>query len=216
MDQAGEALATVAPALAFLLVGVPLAALLDELGLFDAVAGLREQRFRDLPVLALWLLAAATTIVLNLDTTIVLLTPLLIRLARRAGADPVPLALVPLLLAAFASSVLPISNLTTLIATEQLGLSVIDVVTHLALPSAAAVVVGWFAYRRLRFGKNGNFGEVGARYFDRFGHIFQAHRILRVRFVDQFGAEHVLAVPLEKIVIFARLERRQRYPCTQK
>jgi arsenical pump membrane protein len=149
MDQAGEALATVAPALAFLLVGVPLAALLDELGLFDAVAGLLEQRFREVPVLALWLLAAATTVVLNLDTTIVLLTPLLIRLARRAGADPVPLALVPLLLAAFASSVLPISNLTTLIATEQLGLSVADVVTHLALPSAAAVAVGWLGYRRL-------------------------------------------------------------------
>ena len=81
MDQAGEALATVAPALAFLLVGVPLAALLDELGFFDSVAGLLEHRYPDLPVLALWLLAAATTIVLNLDTTIVLLTPLYVRLA---------------------------------------------------------------------------------------------------------------------------------------
>ena len=105
MHQAGEALATVAPALAFLLVGVPLAALLDELGFFDAVAGLLEHRFRAVPVLALWVLAAATTVVLNLDTTIVLLTPLYVRLARRSGVDPVPLALVPLLLAAFASSV---------------------------------------------------------------------------------------------------------------
>lgn len=149
MDQAGEALATVAPALAFLLVGVPLAALLDELGFFDSVAGLLEHRSRDVPVLALWLLAAATTVVLNLDTTIVLLTPLYVRLARRAGVDPLPLALIPLLLAAFASSVLPISNLTTLIATEQLDLGVGEVVRHLALPSAAAIVAGWLAYRRL-------------------------------------------------------------------
>jgi arsenical pump membrane protein len=148
MEQAGEALATVAPALAFLLAGVPLAALLDQLGFFETVAGLLERRYRDLPVLALWLLAAVTTIVLNLDTTIVLLTPLYVRLARRAGVAPVPLALVPLLLAAFASSVLPISNLTTLIAVEQLDLGVGDVVAHLALPSLAAVAVGWLAYRR--------------------------------------------------------------------
>lgn len=148
MDQAGDALATVAPALAFLLVGVPLAGLLDELGFFDSVAGLLTERFDRLPVLALWVLAAATTVALNLDTTIVLLTPLYVRLARRAEVDPVPLALVPLLLAAFASSVLPISNLTTLIAAEQLDLSVADVVEHLALPSLAAVVVGWIAYCR--------------------------------------------------------------------
>ncbi|MGN6696034.1 MAG: SLC13 family permease, partial [Aquihabitans sp.] len=81
MDQAGDALATVAPALAFLLVGVPLAALLDELGFFDSVAGLLAQRFGRVPVLALWALAAATTVALNLDTTIVLLTPLFSRLA---------------------------------------------------------------------------------------------------------------------------------------
>lgn len=137
-----------APALAFLLVGVPLAALLDELGFFDAVAGLLAERWEEIPVGALWALAAATTIALNLDTTIVLLTPLYVRLARRAGVDPIALALVPLLLAAFASSVLPISNLTTLIAAEQLDLSVLDVVGHLGLPSIAAIVVGWLVYRR--------------------------------------------------------------------
>lgn len=149
MDHAGDALATVAPALAFLLVGVPLAALLDELGFFDAVAGLLAERFAEIPVLALWILAAATTVALNLDTTIVLLTPLYVRLARRSGVDPIPLALIPLLLAAFASSVLPISNLTTLIAAEQLDLSVVDVLAHLGLPSLAAVAVGWAVYRRV-------------------------------------------------------------------
>ncbi|HWJ96879.1 MAG TPA: SLC13 family permease, partial [Acidimicrobiales bacterium] len=149
MDQAGDALATVAPALAFLLVGVPLAALLDGLGFFDSVAGLLAERFGQIPVLALWALAAATTVALNLDTTVVLLTPLYVRLARRSGVDPVPLALIPLLLAAFASSVLPISNLTTLIAAEQLDLSVGDVLGHLGLPSLAAASIGWIAYRRI-------------------------------------------------------------------
>lgn len=148
MTDAGDAVVAVAPALAFLVVGVPLAALLDELGFFDALAAELERRRPDLPVLALWLLAAGTTVVLNLDTTVVLLTPLYVRLAKRAGADPVPLALVPLLLAAFASSVLPVSNLTTLIATEQLDLGVSEVVANLALPSLAAVVVGWACYQR--------------------------------------------------------------------
>ena len=148
MTAAGDALVAVAPALAFLIVGVPLAALLDQLGFFDAVATELERRWPQLPVFALWLLAAATTVVLNLDTTVVLLTPLYVRMARRAEVDPLPLALVPLLLAAFASSVLPVSNLTTLIAVEQLDLGIGDVLANLALPSFVAIAVGWACYQR--------------------------------------------------------------------
>lgn len=138
------------PALAFLLAGVPLATLLDRIGFFGAAASLllgRGQR-RSRSVLGLWLLAALTTAVLNLDTTVVLLTPLALRLARQSGVDPVPLAAIPLLLASFASSVLPISNLTTLIAAQRFDLTAIDVLSHLAVPSAAASAVGWLAYRR--------------------------------------------------------------------
>ncbi|MFN8052214.1 MAG: ArsB/NhaD family transporter [Acidimicrobiales bacterium] len=149
MGRVSGQLSDLAPALAFLLAGVPLAALLDELGFFDAVAGRIVARSpRGTPVLALWLLAAATTAVLNLDTTVVLLGPLYLRLARRSDADPVSLALVPLLLAGLASSVLPVSNLTTLIAADHFALGVGDVVGRVALPSLAATAVGWWAYRR--------------------------------------------------------------------
>jgi arsenical pump membrane protein len=134
------------PALAFLLAGVPLAALLERVGFFDSVAS-AIARDGEVPVLALWIVAALTTVVLNLDTTIVLLTPLYLRIARRAGADPLPIAVVPLLLAGLASSVLPISNLTTLIAAERVDVGVADVVAHLALPTVAAVVAGWLVYR---------------------------------------------------------------------
>ena len=96
----------------------------------------------------LWTLACVTTAILNLDTTVVLLTPLSVRLARRSGTDPFTLALIPLFTAAFASSFLPVSNLTTLIVTERLDLTVADVVTHLAIPGFAACVVGWFVFRR--------------------------------------------------------------------
>lgn len=149
VDRAAEQLSELAPALAFLLAGVPLAALLDRLGCFGAVADLVVGRSRrGAPVAALWLLATATTVVLNLDTTIVLLTPLYLRLARRTGADEVATAIIPLLLAGLASSVLPVSNLTTLIAAEHYRWSTTDVVGHLALPSVVAIGVGWLVYRR--------------------------------------------------------------------
>ena len=146
-DLAGE-LRTILPALLFLCAAVPLASLLDATGFFTACAArLCEGRDR-VPVLALWVLAAATTAVLNLDTTIVLLTPLYARLALRTGSSPLALAAVPLLLASLASSVLPVSNLTTIIAAERLDLGVGDVATHTALPSLAACAVGWWCYRR--------------------------------------------------------------------
>lgn len=148
MDAAWHNIQAMVPALLFLCAGVPLAALLDRLGFFDSVAAVIEHRWQHIPVVVLWALAAATTAVLNLDTTIVLLTPLYVRLARRAGTDPLPLALVPLLLASFASSVLPVSNLTTLIAVERFDLSVADVVVHLAPVSLVAATVGWLTYRR--------------------------------------------------------------------
>ena len=133
--------------MAFLLAGVPLATLLDRIGFFNAAASLLLGR-GGRSVLGLWVLAALTTAVLNLDTTVVLLTPLALRLARQSGTDPVPLAAIPLLLASFASSVLPISNLTTLIAAQRFDLNATDVLSHLALPSAAASAVGWLVYRR--------------------------------------------------------------------
>jgi arsenical pump membrane protein len=149
MSRVANQLSTLWPALAFLLLGVPLAALLDRLGFFEAAATLISGGDDDgAPVLALWVLAALTTVVLNLDTTIVLLTPLYLRLARRARSDPVALVAVPLLLASFASSVLPVSNLTNLIVVDQLHVGTGAFVTHLGLPSVAACTVGWLAYRR--------------------------------------------------------------------
>lgn len=149
MSRVADQLSSLWPALAFLLAGVPLAALLDRLGLFEAAAAaVTDRTGRGTPVLGLWVLAALTTVVLNLDTTIVLLTPLYLRLAHRARADPVALVAIPLLLASLASSVLPISNLTTLIVTDRLHVGVGEVVAHLAVPSVVATIAGWWAYRR--------------------------------------------------------------------
>ena len=74
---------------------------------------------------ALWalvvLLAVLSTAVLSLDTTAVLLTPVVIALARRTHTPPLPFALAVLALANTASLVLPVSNLTNLLADHVLG-----------------------------------------------------------------------------------------------
>jgi arsenical pump membrane protein len=162
MDRTAENLQAMVPALLFLCAGVPLAALLDRLGFFGAVADEIERRWDTVPIISLWVLAGATTAVLNLDTTVVLLTPLTVRLARRAKVDPLPIAAIPLLLASLASSFLPVSNLTTLIVVERLDVSVLDVVAHLAPASLVACIVGWLAYRR-RHPTTLQSGEAGPR-----------------------------------------------------
>lgn len=146
MDIIYHQLFALFPALAFLLTGVPLAILLDKLGFFRAAADILLHR--NPSTLKLWILAAATTAILNLDTTIVLLTPLYIHIAKRAKIDPLPLVVIPLLLASFASSLLPVSNLTNLIAASALHISVAEFITHLGLPTLMAVIVGWFFYKR--------------------------------------------------------------------
>ena len=67
-------------------------------------------------------LATLTTVILNLDTTAVLLTPVMLALADKVGIAPVPLAMTTVWLANTASLLLPVSNLTNLLAQDRIGL----------------------------------------------------------------------------------------------
>lgn len=89
------------------------------------------------------------TTVFNLDASVVLLTPLYVRIARRHGLDPLAAAFTPMLLACFASSALPVSNLTNLLAAERFGLGAADFALRLGPASLAAVAVGYHAHRRV-------------------------------------------------------------------
>ncbi|RMH70600.1 MAG: citrate transporter [Actinomyces sp.] len=142
-----EALGSVRAPLLFLALAVPLAVTLDDLGLFTAIAA----RIEGTPhhFARLWALATAVVIVFNLDAAVVLLTPLYIRLARRHGLDAEAVALQPALLACLASGVLPVSNLTNLIAAEHLDLTAADFLANLVPATLAATVVGFLVYRRV-------------------------------------------------------------------
>ena len=146
-DGAASTLRPLGAPLAFVALAVPLAVMLDEVGIFEELAGRAARSPR--VVGACWILAAAVVALLNLDAAVVLLTPLYVRTARRVGLDPVMLAFQPVLLAMLASGVLPVSNLTNLIAASRLSLTSTDFLANLALPSVVASTVGWFAYRRV-------------------------------------------------------------------
>ncbi len=132
---------------AFLLCAVPLATLLDRVGFFAAAAAVVGSG-RHL-ALGLWILGAVVTTVLNLDASIVLLTPLYVQIARRCAVDPFVFAVQPVLLSCLASSALPVSNLTNLIVASTRHLTAVQFLSHLGPPSVVAVVVGWWAYARV-------------------------------------------------------------------
>nr|WP_240675314.1 SLC13 family permease [Cellulomonas endophytica] len=113
-------------------------------GLFAAAADVAARAGRGRrPVL--WalvvVLAVLSTAVLSLDTTAVLLTPVVVALARRTGSSPLPFALLVLALANTASLVLPVSNLTNLLAQDALRRADAAFAPLLAAPAAVAVVL---------------------------------------------------------------------------
>ena len=84
---------------------------------------------------------AAVTTVLNLDTSVAFLTPVLVYTARQRGQGEVALLYVCLLLSNAGSLLLPGSNLTNLIVLGHLHLSGADFFRHMAPAWLASVVV---------------------------------------------------------------------------
>ncbi|WZH36472.1 MAG: ArsB/NhaD family transporter [Microbacterium enclense] len=112
------------PILLFVVAVTVVAELASKAGLFDVVAA-RLARIARGRTVWLWVLVVAlatvATAFLSLDTTAVLLTPVVISMAVARKLDPLPFAFVTVVLANTASLVLPVSNLTNLLASEALG-----------------------------------------------------------------------------------------------
>ncbi|GGB41793.1 arsenic transporter [Flexivirga endophytica] len=139
----------VGPVLAFLVCITVVAEIADHAGVFD-VAGHWAARMARGRTVVLWLvvvvLSCAATTVLSLDTTAVLLTPVVITTARQAQLPPLPFAFTTVWLANTASLLLPVSNLSNLLALHQFeqwgGLSAyLRVAWAPALVAMAATVV---------------------------------------------------------------------------
>ena len=139
--QTGE---RIAPLLVFLGSVIVLAQLAARAEVFDVVAARLTiaARGRTAVLFLLTLaFAALTTMVLNLDTTAVLLTPVLLATAVRAGVPALPLAMTTVWLANTASLLLPVSNLTNLLAMDRVGLRPLDFAARMWLPQAVTILV---------------------------------------------------------------------------
>lgn len=112
------------PILLFVIAITVVTELASEAGVFTVLAQQTARWGRGRAWL-LWLLvvvvAALSTIFLSLDTTAVLLTPVVIVLARHAGLNPLPFALTTVWMANAGSLLLPVSNLTNLLAQHSMG-----------------------------------------------------------------------------------------------
>lgn len=113
-------------------------------GLFDAVAAAvaRRDGARPATLLAgLLLVVAGVTAVLNLDTAVVFLTPILVLAARGRGLDERPFLYGALFMANAASLLLPGSNLTNLLVLETDPVGALEFARRMAPAFAASVTV---------------------------------------------------------------------------
>lgn len=140
-DQALAVADRVWPILLFVVAVTVVAELASKAGLFDVVAA-RLARIARGRTAWLWVLVVAlatvATAFLSLDTTAVLLTPVVVAMAVARKLDPLPFAFVTVVLANTASLFLPVSNLTNLLASDALGGH--DPVAFLALLGPSALI----------------------------------------------------------------------------
>lgn len=124
----------------------------ERAGLFDALAARMAVRARGSgPRLLAYVFAAAVavTAVLGLDATVVLLTPAAFAAAAKARMPGRPHVYATSHLANSASLLLPISNLTNLLAFKATDLSFAGFAAKMALPTAVAVAIEWLVLRRV-------------------------------------------------------------------
>ncbi|MEW9531420.1 SLC13 family permease [Microbispora sp. NPDC049125] len=161
---ARDSVGRIAPLLLFLGAVIVLAELTKEAQVFDVIAARMAIAGRgSYPALFLLCTAFASlvTIFLNLDTTAVLLTPVMLALAPRAKIAPLPLAMTTVWLANTASLLLPVSNLTNLLAMNRVALGAREFAVRMLAPEVVSIAVT-MAFLWVFFWRRGERGE--ARY----------------------------------------------------
>ncbi|WP_363325553.1 SLC13 family permease [uncultured Streptomyces sp.] len=150
--EAWEQIRSLLPVVGFLAAILALAQLCADDGLFAAAGDLvgRLCGGRTQPLLGgVFVVAALITAVLSLDATVVLLTPVVFATAARVGARPRPYLYACAHLANSASLLLPVSNLTNLLAFTASGLSFTRFAALMTLPWLAAILVEYVVFRRV-------------------------------------------------------------------
>ena len=150
--EAEEAVRQIAPTVGFLVVVLLLSHLADREGLFTwaaAATARRSGRSARSLLARVVVLSAVVTAVLSLDATVVLLTPVVIATAAQMRTSSLPHAYAAGHLANSASLLLPVSNLTNLLAFAATGLSFLHFTGLMVAPWLVAVAVEYGVLRWL-------------------------------------------------------------------
>jgi arsenical pump membrane protein len=149
--DARSAVSDLGPTIAFLAALLVLADGCRQAGLFEALGAAMAAGARGSPrrLLAMvFAVAAGTTAVLSLDATVVLLTPVVFATASRLRVPARPHVYACSHLANSASLLLPISNLTNLLAFRASGVSFPRFAALMVLPWLVAIGVEWLVLGR--------------------------------------------------------------------
>ena len=144
--------------------------LADADGVFSWLGAELARRSRGDPVRLLgWVFVAAavTTAVLSLDATVVLLTPVILTTVRAVRVHAAPHVYAATHLSNSASLLLPVSNLTNLLAFQASGLTFLSFAGLMAGPWVVCLAVEYAIFRvffrtDLRLGDGGTAGAYGA------------------------------------------------------
>ncbi len=139
------------PVIGFLAAVLVLAQLCDDEGLFQACGAWMARTSAGSPrrlLVQVFAAASVITAVLSLDATVVLLTPVVFATAARLGARPKPHLYACTHLSNTASLLLPVSNLTNLLAFAASGLSFTRFAALMVLPWLVAIGVEYVVLRR--------------------------------------------------------------------
>lgn len=151
LDHARDEAARLGPVIGFLAAVLVLAQLCDDEGLFHACGAWMARTSAGRPrrlLVQVFAAASVITAVLSLDATVVLLTPVVFATAARLGARPAPHVYACTHLSNTASLLLPVSNLTNLLAFTASGLSFTRFAALMALPWLVAVTTEYVVFRR--------------------------------------------------------------------
>ena len=150
--DAEGAVRRIAPTVGFLVVVLLLAHLADREGVFTWAAAVTARQAGTSAaglLLRVVILSAVVTAVLSLDATVVLLTPVVLATAEHMRVPARPHAWAAGHLANSASLLLPVSNLTNLLAFATTGLSFVHFTGLMLAPWVVAVAVEYLVIRRM-------------------------------------------------------------------
>lgn len=155
VSDAREQVVELLPTVVFLAFILVLAHLADALGVFTWIASVMGRSAKGSPhrlLMSVFAAAAVTTAVLSLDATVVLLTPAVIGAARALRMSPRPHSYATAHLSNSASTLLPVSNLTNLLAFAATGLTFVHFAALMALPWIVSILIEfavfWLFFRR--------------------------------------------------------------------